>query len=133
VITVFPVERSSVTNSEQTKKKVMSSIEPVTARLKIRNLRKIRNNGILIETKTKEDLNQILKSKKLEEVGLKTGLPNRIFPRIIIYDVPRDLNEDFLIEAVQCKTPKLWKRHNLQRNLKYYLKQEMKRKMWQTG
>lgn len=81
----------------------MGSFKPATDKLKIRNFRKIKNNGILIETETKNDLVQILQSKKLEEAGLKAGLPRKIQPRFIIFDVPRDYNENMLAEAIHLQ------------------------------
>lgn len=80
----------------------MGSFKPVTEKLKIRNLRKIRNNGILIETKTRESLELILK-KKLEEAGLKASLPNKRLSRVIIYDVPRNFSESSLAEAIHIQ------------------------------
>lgn len=116
MITVFPVEGTSRSSSDQTKEKVMGSIKPVTEKLKIRNLRKIRNNGVLIETETREDLALILKSRELEEAGLKAGLPNKRLPRIIVYDVPRNLDEGSMAEASICRTQTLWQELSLIRN-----------------
>ena len=103
IVTVFPAEGTKITNSEQTKEIVMGSFKPVTDKLRIRNLRKIRNNGVLIETEGRNDLMQILQSKKLEEAGLKASLPSKKQPRIIIFDVPREYCENTLTEAIHLQ------------------------------
>lgn len=128
VVTVFPVEGTSIANSDQTKERVMGSIKPVTEKLKIRNLRKIRNNGVLIETETREDLELILKSKKLEEAGLKAGLPNKMLPRLIIYDVPRDLSEDSLVEAMHMQNADFMNKLQFNKEFKLVFKTGNKKK-----
>lgn len=128
VVTVYPAEGTLINTSDQTKERVMGSIKPVTEKLKIRNLRKIRNNGVLIETETREDLTLILKSKKLEEAGLKAGLPNKLLPRIIIYDVPRELGVDSLAEAIHSQNADSMDRQTFSKEFKLIFKTGNKKK-----
>lgn len=100
----------------------MGSFKPTTDKLKIRNLRKVKNNGILIETETKNDLIQILQSKKLEEAGLKAGLPSKMQPRVIIFDVPRDYSENMLTEAIHLQNAEGISKQKLNNELKLIFK-----------
>ncbi|CAK9820511.1 Uncharacterized 50 kDa protein in type I retrotransposable element R1DM [Anthophora quadrimaculata] len=100
VITVYPAENSTIKDSEETKKAIVGSMIPAKEKLKIRNVRKINNKGILIETQTPEDLQNLLKSQKLETAGLKVGLPPRKKPRMIIYSIPTDKQDSEIMKAI---------------------------------
>ncbi|XP_017795321.1 PREDICTED: uncharacterized protein LOC108576773 [Habropoda laboriosa] len=100
VITVYPSENSTIKDSEETKKAIVSSMTPAKEKLKIRNVRKINNKGILIETETPEDLQHLLRNQKLEAVGLKVGLPPRKKPRMIIYSIPTDKQDNEILKAI---------------------------------
>lgn len=101
IATIFPDVNSDITNSDETKRRIMSSVAPTEEKLKIRNLRKIGNNGCLIETHTKEDLDTVLKNQNLEKAGLKVGLPAKKKPRMIIHSIPNDAKEEEIIAAIK--------------------------------
>ena len=97
VITIYPKDESNLKSSEDTKKAVMSSFAPSKDKLKIRSVKKIANNGVLIETTNKDDATRMLQSGKLTAAGLVAGLPEKKRPRVIIYNVPTDTSDkDFL-------------------------------------
>ncbi|KAK1134261.1 hypothetical protein K0M31_012043 [Melipona bicolor] len=78
--------------SDATKETLISSLASAKEKLKIRGVKKIANNGVLVEIATKEDLERVLKSKNLQAAGFVTGLPAKKKPRIIVYDVPICIN-----------------------------------------
>lgn len=63
-------------------------------------VKKISGNGLLVETTKTEGLKAFTENAKLKEAGLKTGTPQRRLPRVILYDVPRDIPEK---EILVCK------------------------------
>lgn len=128
IMTVFPAEGVEIDSSEQTKERIMGTIKPEKEKLKIRNVRKIRNNGILIETETKEDLSMLLCNKKLVEAGLKAGLPSKKLPRVIIFDVPRELNEGSLAEAIHLQNVDIMDKTQFSRDFKLVFKTGDKKK-----
>ncbi|CAL7932939.1 unnamed protein product, partial [Xylocopa violacea] len=77
------------------------TIAPTEEKLKIRQVRKINKSGILIKTETTSDIENILKNKKLTSAGLVAGLPAKRKPKMIIYQVHKDLQEKELIAAVK--------------------------------
>lgn len=100
IVTVFPQEESDIKSSDDTKSVIYSNVIPTKDKLKIRNVRKINNNGILVETETAQDLENVLKNEKLQSAGLKVGLPIKKRPKMIIYSVPRELEEKEIIAAI---------------------------------
>lgn len=103
VITVYPNEDSQIKSSEETKQVVMASVTPQAEKLKIRNVKKINNNGILIEAATEGDLTNMMRCEKLNAAGLKIGLPPKRKPRMIISDIPKDLEDNELLSAIRLQ------------------------------
>ncbi|XP_053997451.1 uncharacterized protein LOC128886530 [Hylaeus anthracinus] len=101
VITIYPAENNKAENSEETKMKLMANLLPAKEKLKIRSIRKISNNGVLIETETKDDLDRVLHNNKLSAIGLTAGLPTKKRPKMIIYDVPKHLSEKEITTAIK--------------------------------
>ncbi|XP_076685800.1 uncharacterized protein LOC143377883 [Andrena cerasifolii] len=101
VVTVYPKDNTKFNNSEETKMAIMSSVLPAKEKLKIRNVRKINNNGILIETATKDDLNTVLNSGKLDSAGLMASHPTRKRPRMIISNIPKEMEDKDLLTAIK--------------------------------
>lgn len=85
------------------KKKIIEIIVPAKEKLKIKNIRKINNNGILIETETKEDLQNLLRNDKLENAGLIVGQPPKRRPRMAIYNIPKNMPEKDVLTAIRLQ------------------------------
>ncbi|CAK9801626.1 Uncharacterized 50 kDa protein in type I retrotransposable element R1DM [Anthophora quadrimaculata] len=100
VVTVYPTENSNLKDSDETKKAIVTSMEPAKEKLRIRNVRKISNKGVLIETETPEDLKNLINSSKLATAGLKVGLPPKRRPRMIIHSIPLDKQEKDILNAI---------------------------------
>lgn len=101
IVTVYPKEDSKINSSEETKAAIMSSFLPAKEKLRIRNVRKISNKGVLIETATKDDMNTVLLSKKLDSAGLTANLPSKRSPRMIISNIPKEMEEKELLAAIR--------------------------------
>lgn len=98
---ILLVKSKTDEDSEVTKQKLMKCFNPQREGVQIKNIRKTRN-GLLIETNSEEDLKKLEGNKNVSE-SFKTERPKKRNPRIIIYDVPKDLTEEQLADAVLCQ------------------------------
>ncbi|VVC89120.1 unnamed protein product [Leptidea sinapis] len=61
-IAVYPVESSSLSTADQTKAALKEAINPHTMGLQVARLRKVGNAGVVLQTRSKEDLEKIKKA-----------------------------------------------------------------------
>lgn len=101
IVTVFPKEGSKIQDSDGTRQAICTKVAPVKEKLKIKALKRISNKGVLIETETKEDLESVLKDERLQSAGLMVTFPAKKRPRMMIYDIPSDLTEKEIHQAIQ--------------------------------
>jgi len=90
---VKPLKEDDTRNNDDIKAAIKEKLKCLRNRLKIRDMKQMRNKGIIIEVNDDKDCN-LIKGSKLEEVGLKTQEPTKLNPTVIIYDVERDLQVD---------------------------------------
>ena len=100
LIKIMPENTELYNSSDETKEKVQELITPNDVNLKVRNLRRIQGNGILVETGNKENIEALLASEKLKRADLSVGIPQKKNPRVIIYDAPVMENDDRLFKAI---------------------------------
>ena len=100
LIKIMPENTELYNSSDETKEKVQELITPNDVNLKVRNLRRIQGNGILVETGNKENIEALLASEKLKRADLGVGIPQKKNPRVIIYDAPVMENDDRLFKAI---------------------------------
>jgi hypothetical protein len=62
---------------------------------------KIGGNGLVVETTNPQGLKAFTENGKLEEAGLNTSTPQRKHPRMIMYDVPRDISEKKILACMK--------------------------------
>ncbi|KAH0819457.1 hypothetical protein GEV33_003334 [Tenebrio molitor] len=65
---------------------------------------KLRDNGIMIESTSKE-IETLLDGEKLKEAKLEARKPKKMWPKAVIYNVPLDIEEEELKEKLKsnCK------------------------------
>ena len=98
-VIVSPRDGNSVKSSEETKEILMKSFVPSEENIRISGLKKTSNNQVILETTTMEEMQRVLKSKKLKAANLKASLPVKRRPLLIVYGVPAELDEEkFLLE-----------------------------------
>lgn len=89
-------------NSETTKKICKQKLNPAEMKVGIENLRKIRNGGIVIACKSKEEI-----AKVNDEVKKKMGndyvvkIPNTKNPRIRIYGIEEEMDDEELVRCLK--------------------------------
>lgn len=90
-LTIFPKNKDE--SSEDTKNLIQNIIRHDVMKIQVRNIRKIRNGGVLINTESKEDISKIKMDEKLASSGLTIEEPSKRSPRIIKFGVPSALSE----------------------------------------
>lgn len=100
LVKIMPENTEVYDSSDKTKEKVQQLITPNDVNLRVRNLRRIQGNGILVETANKDNIEALLVSEKLKKAGLSVGVPQKKNPRVIIYDVPVMESDDRLFKAI---------------------------------
>lgn len=122
VVTIFPAENSKIADSSETKQTIFSAVAPTKDKLKIVNVRRINNKGVLIETKTEQDLKNVLDNTKLKAAGLTAGLPAKLKPRLLIKNVPATLQEKEITAAVRHQNLEQYPKEKLQDHFKLSFK-----------
>lgn len=97
---IKPIEEKDKKNNDQIKEDLVRELDKVRNKLRIREIRQMKNKRLIIEVKDNEDVD-IIKNANLRNIGLKTDKPSKINPSIIIYDVEQGnkvnkMQEDFI-------------------------------------
>lgn len=109
VILLKPEKDSDKRNNDELKKDVIEKLKDASKKLKVRNIRQMKQKGIVIQVSDKNYV-KLNKESNLESIGLKVEKPKKINPSIIIYDVEKDYKKEELLENFVNK--------NLDENLK---------------
>ncbi|XP_035742204.1 uncharacterized protein LOC118450511 [Vespa mandarinia] len=75
LITILPGKNESLKSSENLKEALKKMVIPREEGIGIRNVRKIKNNGLLIETLKKRNIETIMRNEKIRATGMEVGLP----------------------------------------------------------
>ena len=108
---------------EKTKETVLKIVSPIAKKLKVKHIKKISGNGILVETAGQKDLTTLLKYRKLREAGFVVNVPAKKCPRVIIYDVSRANNDEIMKALIE---------QNLETNTKEMFRRQV-RLAFKTG
>jgi hypothetical protein len=99
-VLIYPSSSNkSMKSSEETKIKLVQGVKPRDLNFQPEKVIKIRNNGILIESSDK-NVEKIMDNENIRKLGLMAQLPRKIWPKVMIYDIPSDLEKDEVITAV---------------------------------
>lgn len=101
-VCIFPTDGDATKDSDGTKKIIEDIIRPSELGVRVTGIKKIRNKGILINTATASEQQKLLNAPCFDNSSkLKARLPSKRLPRLIFFNVPRDLtDEDFLRMAL---------------------------------
>lgn len=92
---------SGIKTSEEAREAVFTLVNPRKKGIQITAVKKISGNGLVVETAKPEALKAFTENAKLKEAGLKTSTPQRRLPRVILYDVPRDMQEKEVLSCIK--------------------------------
>lgn len=93
-------------NEKQSSEKIRKSLKeniPKKENIRVKKTVNVRGGGLLIVLDTLDDKKKILTNKSLQKGGIKITEPANKKPRIILYDVPSDVNKEELSEIIYEK------------------------------
>jgi hypothetical protein len=82
------------------------SVHPCKPRnkgIQLTAIRKVSGNGLVVEATKSESLKAFTENEKLKEAAIKHNTPLRHprLPRMIMYDVPRDIPEKKILACIR--------------------------------
>lgn len=112
-LTIFPLslpteifvklkDLDQVRDSQEVKDAVISQVGSVAEGIRVRNVRKLKDKQILIETESEKDLD-ILKGRVTAVDNLDCRSPGVVLPKLIIYDVSSKLKEEEVLSKFIAK------------------------------
>jgi len=96
------VVRHDEKESEEVEATLKRLVQPSKIGLKVRKLIKIRR-GVIVEAEDETGADNLAKQDVLKQAGLKVERPEKKKPRIIVYDVRKDLTDEEISEEVFSK------------------------------
>lgn len=97
VVILKPKQGSKI---EGVKERVISALMPVMTNIKVWNIRKIRDRGVFVETESEKDLQAMKEGIEEHIKDIQVGDPRKIGPKILIFDVPKDMKETEVLEEL---------------------------------
>lgn len=97
-VLVKTTDESNIT-VDQMKQKLNNALDPVTKGLQFKNIRSTKK-GIVIETAAERDMHKILGCNELQSSGLVATAMKKRNPRIIVYDIPAEFEEEKIKDAL---------------------------------
>ena len=91
-------------NNEQIKDEILKELEKVRKNLKVRNVRQMRKQGLVVEVMDQSEV-ETIGSCELDKIGFSVERPKKIDPSIIIHDVERDYKERTWLKRTSNVTP----------------------------
>ncbi|EFA12186.1 putative 50 kDa protein in type I retrotransposable element R1DM-like Protein [Tribolium castaneum] len=104
-VIVKPNESLKNVKSSEDTRKILTSKSPHEFGIKVNKIVPIRNNAILIESTCSSILN-LTDSPVLKSLNLQAERINKVWPKIQVFDVPKEMVADELIKEIQ-KQPDL--------------------------
>lgn len=104
VVIIKPKEVTSSERetSEQLRKTIKNKLSKEQI-LKIKNAKNIRGGGVLLVLDSTEEVSKILGDKIAKDSKFKVSEPQKHKPKIVIYDVPEDIDDKALIYEVHSR------------------------------
>ena len=81
-------------SSEEVRAKVLNEVSG-SVNVRVRAIRNVRE-GVAVETVSEKECQALRECARFGDAGLRVETPRRVGPRIIVYDVPRGLNNEWL-------------------------------------
>lgn len=97
-IFVYLKEGVTVNTSDETKR-ILTGINPVSLKIKPGRVINIKNRAVLIESSDSNTKN-LLDNNELADAGLEARLPEKVWPRVIVYNVAMACSEDDLLSGI---------------------------------
>ena len=98
VLLIKPAREDKRSN-DQIKTEVLKKLDKVRQTLKVRSVRQMRKQGLVVEVQGNKDV-EAIKSCDLNKLGLVVERPKKLNPSVIIYDVEKDYKAEELKEEL---------------------------------
>lgn len=102
VILIRPLKEGDKRSNEDIKSDLCKELKNNGSKIKIKAMRQMRKNGIIVEVDGEEDC-EMINVIKLDKIGLKAERPKKQKPLIMIYDIEKDMNKDDIVEDLILK------------------------------
>lgn len=96
VVLIKP-EKEDKRSNDQIRVDVLKKLDSVRKTLKVRSVRQMRKQGLVVEVQNNKDV-ETIQSCELNKIGLVVERPKKVNPSVIIYDIERDYKESDLKE-----------------------------------
>ncbi|XP_053999252.1 uncharacterized protein LOC128887432 [Hylaeus anthracinus] len=90
-------------DSAATKKLVFKNVDLRKAQVGINSVRPTKDGGIIIETPNAKDLKLFSENAELRKAGLSVAPPKTDLPRVIVYDIPKDLDAPEIADHIRAQ------------------------------
>lgn len=97
VILLKPENEKDDRSNDDIKKAVIKRCDKIKDKIKVKNVRQMRQKGIIMEVDSRQDA-KLIEQINLKEIGLKIESPKKHCPSIMIYDVEKKLTKEELKE-----------------------------------
>ncbi|XP_023235513.1 uncharacterized protein LOC111634911 [Centruroides sculpturatus] len=112
ILFIRPEDPSAMKDSEEVQQTFTKIVDPRKTLIKFRQMRKLKNKGLLLEVERQEDVKKLIGNSQLKERGLKAQLMDKRNPRVIIYDVPKYVEKSELLGVITTMNEELFKQSN---------------------
>ncbi|XP_023212912.1 uncharacterized protein LOC111615710 [Centruroides sculpturatus] len=85
---------------EEARKRFLKCINPLKDMVRLQTVQNLRNGGLVVTLASDKDKDRLLENTLLEREGLKLSVPVRRRPRLLLTDVPRDVQGDDLLRLI---------------------------------
>lgn len=97
--TIILYPKNEEQKSEVTRE-ALKSLDPVKEQLRVKNVRPVGKGGVLIEAADDSTLMKLRNAEKFKELGIRVETPKLRGPKVIIYDVPRESDNDTFVNKM---------------------------------
>lgn len=102
IVMVEPLPDSNLDSAEKVREALQAAVDPIEAGWSVVNLRK-RGRGVEVRTRSARDAERVTSSSALGNAGLSARVVDREMPRVLLYDVPRELDEPRILSALKAQ------------------------------
>lgn len=100
VVIISPKIGSEIETSEGVKDSVLRTVMPKLSSVKVRNIRRLSDKRILVETDSARDKEKLEDYIKNNHSSVQAESPRKIGPKLIIFDVKREMTNEVILKEL---------------------------------
>lgn len=117
-IIIKPKEGDKYKDGNGVKDGIFQELKECSKSLKVRGIRRLRDKSVLLELDDEKGL-EVVKQKMEKSKNFQTSEPGKIYPRILVYDVSKNVNEhEFIDELVNKNLEEIAGKEDLKKEIK---------------